>query len=122
MAERTTDGDRLEQRAHEIESLREAEHETGFGGDQREMTGELSTLDQHPADTADFTYQRELQLTTQQILEREAQQVQGALHRRAQGKYGICESCGGQIAPERLEARPEATLCIDCQREQEGAR
>jgi DnaK suppressor protein len=28
--------------------------------------------------------------------------------------YGYCESCGAEIGLQRLEARPTATLCIDC--------
>lgn len=115
------EGSRLEQRAQELDELRRAEHDA-FAGDQREVTGELSTVDQHPADVADFTYQRELQQTTQELLDREAAQVQEALRRRAQGTYGICRECGRSIAAERLEARPEATLCIDCQRRLEGGR
>jgi DnaK suppressor protein len=30
------------------------------------------------------------------------------------GEYGYCESCGVEIGLNRLEARPTATLCIDC--------
>ena len=30
------------------------------------------------------------------------------------GDYGYCESCGVEIGLKRLEARPTATLCIDC--------
>ncbi len=30
------------------------------------------------------------------------------------GDYGYCESCGVEIGIRRLEARPTATLCIDC--------
>lgn len=29
-------------------------------------------------------------------------------------EYGYCESCGVEIGVQRLEARPTATLCIDC--------
>ena len=29
-------------------------------------------------------------------------------------EYGYCESCGVEIGLKRLEARPTATLCIDC--------
>lgn len=123
MAEnRPTPDERLEQRAEELERLRNAEHESAFAGDQREMTGELSVADQHPADVADFTFQRELQLTTETILEREAQQVEDAMRAREEGTYGTCASCGRKISAARLQARPEATLCIDCQREAEGAR
>jgi len=35
--------------------------------------------------------------------------------RRSTGpSYGYCDSCGVEIALKRLEARPTATLCIDC--------
>lgn len=30
------------------------------------------------------------------------------------GEYGYCENCGVEIGLSRLEARPTATLCIDC--------
>ena len=30
------------------------------------------------------------------------------------GEYGYCEGCGVEIGLKRLEARPTATLCIDC--------
>ena len=30
------------------------------------------------------------------------------------GDYGYCESCGVEIGLERMQARPTATLCIDC--------
>jgi RNA polymerase-binding transcription factor DksA len=32
-----------------------------------------------------------------------------------QGQYGICQRCGKPINPERLEAFPYVTFCIDCQ-------
>jgi DnaK suppressor protein len=35
------------------------------------------------------------------------------------GEYGICTRCGKPIEPERLEIKPDATLCIECQREVE---
>ena len=42
-------------------------------------------------------------------------QVDQALARIAEGTYGICDNCGKPIAPERMEANPHATLCIQCQ-------
>ena len=50
------------------------------------------------------------------LVEREIASVKRALARIADGVYGECVRCGGQIAPARLEARPEAALCIDCAR------
>jgi RNA polymerase-binding protein DksA len=114
--------DALVRRAEDLEALRQAEQETAFSGDQREVTGESSTVSQHPADTADFTTQRELQQTTQHLLEREAAQVEAALHARQMGTYGVCANCGQPIPPERLAARPEATQCVDCQRRSETGR
>ena len=114
--------DALAQRAQELETLRHAEHQSAFNGDVREMTGEASRVGQHPADVADFTYQREVQQTTELLLEREAQQVEAALRARETGTYGTCEECRREIPAERLAARPEATLCVDCQRRVDGGR
>ncbi len=45
-----------------------------------------------------------------------------ALEKIRQGTYGACDLCGKPIAPERLEVRPFASLCIHCQREKETQR
>lgn len=51
-------------------------------------------------------------------------QVQAALTRltttNGDEEYGDCMSCGETIAFKRLKARPESTLCIDCQSDEEG--
>lgn len=54
-----------------------------------------------------------------ELVEREIASVKRALGRIEDGTYGICVRCGGDIAPERLEARPEAALCIVCARQAE---
>lgn len=40
--------------------------------------------------------------------------IEDALQRIDEGEYGYCEACGVEIGVRRLEARPTATLCIDC--------
>jgi DnaK suppressor protein len=45
--------------------------------------------------------------------------IDEALERIANGTFGICESCGGEIGFKRLKARPVTTLCIDCKTQQE---
>ena len=50
------------------------------------------------------------------LIEREIASVRRALGRIEDGTYGECVRCGGDIAPARLDARPEAALCIDCAR------
>jgi DnaK suppressor protein len=114
--------DALARRAEDLHALRQAEEETALSGDLREVTGEISAVGQHPADVADFTYQRELEQTTQRLLERETAQVEAAMRARERGAYGTCQKCGRSIPPERLAARPEATLCVDCQRRHEAGR
>lgn len=52
--------------------------------------------------------------------ERIQRQVIAALERLERGTFGICESCGGAIAPERLEAMPYAPLCVGCEYIHEG--
>jgi RNA polymerase-binding protein DksA len=50
------------------------------------------------------------------LIAKEIASVKRALARIEDGTYGECVRCGGDIAPARLEARPEAALCIDCAR------
>jgi DnaK suppressor protein len=44
------------------------------------------------------------------------EKLERALAKLDEGTYGLCDNCGGPIAPGRLEAAPESTLCIDCAR------
>jgi DnaK suppressor protein len=53
------------------------------------------------------------------LVEREIASVKRALARIEDGTYGECVHCGEDIAPARLEARPEAALCIECARQAE---
>jgi DnaK suppressor protein len=47
-------------------------------------------------------------------LAQKLESVEHALRQAQQGLYGICEQCGKAINPARLEAVPEATLCVKC--------
>ena len=46
----------------------------------------------------------------------EIRMIEAALARIADGSYGACTRCGEDIAPARLDAMPEAPLCIACAR------
>ena len=46
-------------------------------------------------------------------------QIDDALERLDDGSYGVCESCGLEIAEERLGAMPFSRLCRDCQQDEE---
>lgn len=45
----------------------------------------------------------------------ELREVNAARTRLAAGLYGVCADCGADIALQRLEARPTAIRCTDCQ-------
>ncbi len=45
-------------------------------------------------------------------------EVEHALEKYEAGTYGICDSCGQPIASARLEALPQASLCLDCKAHQ----
>jgi RNA polymerase-binding protein DksA len=89
-------------------------------GSMAEDSGEDAVFDNHLADTATETYDRELDYTLEENSEHVLSEIDGALKRIADGTYGRCTGCGRQIPEERLEARPYATLCIECQRHREG--
>ena len=63
--------------------------------------------------------EREKNLALLTVMERKLESVNMALRAIEKGRYGICERCGNPIDPARLEVRPDATLCLDCQREVE---
>jgi DnaK suppressor protein len=46
-------------------------------------------------------------------------QIDDVLARIEDGTYGVCESCGLEIAEERLQAMPFTRLCRDCQQDEE---
>lgn len=88
-------------------------------GSMADETGEDAVFDNHLADTATETYDRELDYTLEENSEHVLADINAALERIEAGTYGICANCGKQIGEERLDARPWAILCIDCQRARE---
>jgi RNA polymerase-binding protein DksA len=89
-------------------------------GSLEEETGDLAVgPDQHLADIATETVDREIDYTLEEHDERLLGEIDAALKRIEDGTYGTCVNCGAQIPPERLEAMPWATLCIDCKRKEE---
>jgi DnaK suppressor protein len=75
--------------------------------------------DNHLAETATATLDRELDYSLEENSEQVLNEIDGALRRIEDGMYGVCADCGRQIAEERLDARPWASLCIDCARRAE---
>ena len=78
-----------------------------------------SAADNHLADTATETLDREIDSTLEENSENVLAAIDAALERIQEGTFGKCVNCGKDIAEERLAALPWATLCIDCRRLEE---
>jgi DnaK suppressor protein len=107
---------RLAKRMEEIARTRAAMRRSSEG----QRGSELAHVDNHPGDTATELHDEELDETTAILLDEEEHRIEEARRALANGTYGTCRSCGRQIPAERLEAVPEAVLCMDCQRHFEG--
>jgi DnaK suppressor protein len=107
---------RLRERADEIAKQRESLR----AQDDGMRDSELADYDQHPADQGTETHEQELDAGRELMLELEAEQVEMAQQRLAEGTYGTCIDCGKEIPSERLEAIPEAIRCIEDQERYEA--
>jgi len=89
--------------------------------EQADLRHQLSELrpgtegyDNNFADSSQVTAERGEAEALAAKLEEALAEVDNALEKIDAGTYGVCEECGKEIAPARLEAKPEARLCIDC--------
>ncbi len=78
-----------------------------------------ASQDNHLAETATATLDREIDYTLEENSIRMLGAIDAALKRMDEGAYGMCTNCGREIPAERLEAYPWASLCIDCKRQSE---
>ncbi len=67
-----------------------------------------------PSDRATLEEEFSLELRTRDRERKLIRKIEKTLHELEGEDYGYCESCGVEIGIRRLEARPTATLCIDC--------
>lgn len=107
-----------EQERLEIE-LHELMERTSHGAEFERAT-EISSYDDHPADLASETFEREKDLALESNITDLLSKVYTALEKLDEGTYGLCDSCGVEINTSRLEALPWASLCRDCQDRLEG--
>jgi RNA polymerase-binding transcription factor DksA len=98
-----------------LERLRqgfEAEH---LHDQSADATGELTHTDQHDADVASDTFEREKDFSILEQVEAELADVERSLQRLDDGTYGSCEACGGPIGDDRLAELPAARFCVEHQ-------
>lgn len=116
--ERTEARERLEamraEFARTVEALR-----LRLADPQRDSGGDVSLADQHPADVATETSDRELDTSREAMFTARLRQIDAALDRVKAGTYGTCLVCRSTIPDERLRAVPDTPYCVkDAEREQ----
>ena len=77
----------------------------------QQLVGRLSRID--------AIQQQQMAVANREQVKIHLRAVMIALQTMESGDYGYCCVCGGDIGFKRLEARPEATLCLSCQRDSE---
>ena len=64
------------------------------------------------------TLELEKRLILEKRIKGQLVEVEHALHKFEEGTYGLCDNCGQPIDPARLEALPQASLCMECKGQQ----
>ncbi|MCA9563214.1 MAG: TraR/DksA family transcriptional regulator [Myxococcales bacterium] len=108
--------DRFEQRLislrDELERLLEASKSETAPVDLDQPIGRLTRMD--------AIQQQKMAEASRRRNEIRLKQISAALGALRKGDYGYCVRCEDEIGNERLEARPESPLCLDCQNELEA--
>ena len=75
---------------------------------------EEQTVFADPNDRATQESDMALELRNRDRERRLIKKINETIDKIKSGDYGYCESCGIEIGLERLQARPTASMCIDC--------
>ncbi len=71
--------------------------------------------DEHDPEGATIAFERSQLASLVQQAQDHLAEIDAAVARLDAGVYGVCEACGRPIATGRLEARPVARTCIECE-------
>ena len=103
---------RLQERAQELDDLLAL-----LEDDERDVRAgraAASADDEHDPEGVTLSAEWQRIDALRRSTEAERADVAAALVRVHNGGYGVCIRCGRSIPPARLEARPMATMCVDC--------
>lgn len=104
---------RLDQERVRLDGLRARQQQEVEDLDEMALSQELDAGDDHIGDRAHYVTQREQESAIDTELEELQAQLDHAMQRLEDGTYRQCEVCGQQISPERHQARPTATRCLE---------
>ncbi|MCB5271173.1 MAG: TraR/DksA family transcriptional regulator [Candidatus Cloacimonetes bacterium] len=85
----------------------------------RESSGDLSSYAYHQADQGSDTQSMEHSVMMMETEREKIRNLNDAMRRLHDGRFGFCEMCGEEILSARLQMIPYATLCIDCKEKME---
>jgi len=86
---------------------------------QKDASGDISGYTFHMADVATDNYDREFSLGLASKERGVLFEINHALQKLQEGKFGSCELCKKPISQARLKAVPYAKLCLKCQQNEE---
>ncbi len=101
----------ISERQRLVEELATARAEAGVTAPDTTL-GEFERYGQHPSELASDTLEREVELSIERDLAAQIDDVDDALHRLDEGRYGLCEVCGQPIGADRLVVIPAARRCV----------
>ncbi len=90
-----------------LEDLKRGEQAAGVVELEQNKVGRLSRMD--------AMQQQAMQKASQELTRKRLVQVEHAFDALKEGDYGYCHECGEEIAPQRLQVRPETLVCVTCQ-------
>ena len=85
-------------------------HNNASSADERREGSPFGKREEEATETLEL----EKRLALENRTRKEMAEVEHALQKFEQGTYGKCDNCGKPIDPARLEALPQATLCLNC--------
>ena len=111
----------LKKKEEVLQAMKHIEKDT-LSQSQRDASGDLSGYSLHMADIATDNYDREFSLGLATNAQRILYEIDEALKRVQEKRFGHCLSCEKPILRKRLTAIPYASLCIACQAKEETKR
>ena len=95
---------------HELEQLKA----NAPDADERRDGSPFGKREEEATETAEL----ETRLELETCIKDQLVAIEHAFDKFEKGTYGLCDICGQAIAPARLEALPQAGLCLDCKASQ----
>jgi RNA polymerase-binding protein DksA len=89
----------------------------------KQLRGEMKSAGEEREEEATEAFELEKSMALERRFEDALAEVGHAISKYEAGTYGVCDLCGAAIAPARLEALPQASLCLECKaRQTKGGR